>query len=370
MGKCMDSVKGCWANDTLRMVTFAVGIIVCFSMYGMLQEKIMRVCYGGEFVDGVCNGKKFEFELTLVLIYCIWYSIFSKILMYANNRIPFVENLREDKTFVGWYIAVAFCYLSAMVCSTMALRWINYPTQVITKSSKPIPVMILGVFLAQKRYTIQKYFFVLQIVVGVSLFVYKEGKAKPGEENSWLGLALIGMSLLADGVLGGIEDRIRNRTNPSALSIMFALNFWASIILIVSVIATMEIFKFYEFVMEFPEVLMKIVSASLIGSLGQIFIFLMIAGFGSLPCSIATTTRKFFNVLISVFLFGNSLIPRQWIATGIVFTALLADALFGNKKIFRRKGEDVQVVSTTNDFEFTNVKLEEIEKLNQNKEQV
>lgn len=224
-------------------------------------------------------------------------------------------------------------------------------------------------FLAQKRYTIQKYFFVLLIVIGVSLFIYKEGKAKPGEENSWLGLTVIGMSLLADGVLGGIEDRIRNRTNPSALSIMFALNFWAAVILVIAVFATGEIFKFYDFVFEFPEVLMKICSASLIGSLGQIFIFLMIAGFGSLPCSIATTTRKFFNVLISVFLFGNSLIPRQWVATGIVFSALLADTLFGNKKIFRRKGEDVQVVST-NDFEFTNVKLEEIEKLNQNKGEV
>jgi hypothetical protein len=31
---------------------------------------------------------------------------------------------------------------------------------------------------------------------------------------------------------------------------------------------------------------------------------------------------------------------------------------------------DAQVVSTTNDFEFTNVKLEEMEKLNQNKEEV
>lgn len=222
-------------------------------------------------------------------------------------------------------------------------------------------------FLAQKKYTIQKYFFVLLIVIGVCLFVYKEGKANPGEENSSLGLALIAMSLLADGVLGGIEDRIRAKTNPSALRIMFALNFWSSVILLVTVFATMEIFHFYDFVNIHPNVIIKIAGSAFVGSFGQIFIFLMISQFGSLPCSIATTTRKFFNVLISVFFFGNSLIPRQWVATGIVFTALLLDTLFGKKKIFGRKNNDAQIVSTTNDFEFTNVKLEELEKLNENK---
>lgn len=30
-----------------------------------------------------------------------------------------------------------------MVCGTIALRFINYPTQVIAKSSKPIPVMVI-----------------------------------------------------------------------------------------------------------------------------------------------------------------------------------------------------------------------------------
>lgn len=365
MGVPIDPVKSCFTSDAFKQFFYAAGIITCFSIIGIFQEKIMRSCYGGEFVEGVCQGEKFKFELTLVLIYCIWFSIFAQILWHINKYIPFTDPPREDKTFVGWYISIAFCYLSAMVCTTMALRWINYPTQIITKSSKPIPVMILGAILAQKRYTIQKYFFVILIVVGVSLFIYKDKKAKPGEENSILGLVLVAMSLLADGVLGGIEDRVRAKTNPSALNIMFALNFWSSVMLLVAVFATKEIFHFYDFVEKYPEIIMRISVSTLVGSLGQIFIFLMIAGFGALPCSIATTTRKFFNVLISVFWFGNALSKRQWIATVIVFSALLADALFGKKKLFKRKNDDAQVVSTTNDFEFSNVKSEELEKLNE-----
>ncbi|CAG0885461.1 unnamed protein product [Cyprideis torosa] len=61
----------------------------------------------------------------------------------------------------------------------------------------------------------------------------------------------------------------------------------------------------------------------------QLFIFLTVANFGPLPCSIVTTTRKFFTVLGSVIIFGNVLITRQWIGTVLVFTGLFLDALYG-----------------------------------------
>lgn len=44
------------------------------------------------------------------------------------------------------------------------------------KSCKPIPVMILGVLFAQKRYPLSKYLFVFMIVIGVTVFLYKEKK--------------------------------------------------------------------------------------------------------------------------------------------------------------------------------------------------
>lgn len=222
-----------------------------------------------------------------------------------------------------------------MVCGNMALRWVTYPTQVIAKSSKPIPVMLIGVLLAHKRYMIQKYFFVLMIVVGVIMFIYKDNGGKSTEEvaNNHIGLMLIGISLLSDGVLGAIEDRMRAATKPSALNFMFKINLFSAIFLVIGTIATGEIKGFYEFATKYPDVYAKIGSAAVVGSLGQIFIFMMISDFGPLPCSIVTTTRKFFTVLISVIFLGNPLSTQQKIATGIVFGALFADAFWGKKKL-------------------------------------
>lgn len=225
----------------------------------------------------------------------------------------------------------------------MALRWITYPTQVIAKSSKPIPVMLIGVLLANKRYTVQKYFFVLMIVVGVIMFIYKDGKDKDSDANHHIGLMLVGMSLLSDGVLGAIEDRMRAATKPSTFDFMFSINMYSAVFLTIATIATGEISNFYQFAVKYPDVLTKIGSAAVVGSMGQIFIFMMISEFGPLPCSIVTTTRKFFTVLISVFVMGNSLTGRQQIATAVVFAALFADALWGKKQLC---GKPLQPVPT------------------------
>lgn len=83
----------------------------------------------------------------------------------------------KDTTEMGYYATTALTYVSAMLCSNMALGHVSYPTQVVAKSCKPVPVMILGVLLGGRRYPIAKYLFVLMIVVGVALFMYKEQSA-------------------------------------------------------------------------------------------------------------------------------------------------------------------------------------------------
>ena len=48
--------------------------------------------------------------------------------------------------------------------------------KVLGKSVKPIPVMILGVVMARKRYPYVKYLYVMMIVLGVAFFMYKPKK--------------------------------------------------------------------------------------------------------------------------------------------------------------------------------------------------
>lgn len=89
--------------------------------------------------------------------------------------------------------------------------------------------------------------------------------------------------------------------------------------------------EFVQFATRHPELWGHLAMLALCGCLGQLFIFLMVSGFGPLACSVVTTTRKFFTVLCSVILFGNSLMPRQWFGAILVFAGLFADMFYGKK---------------------------------------
>lgn len=207
--------------------------------------------------------------------------------------------------------------------------------------------MILGYLLGRKTYKPQKIVFVLVIVAGVILFVFKDKYDEKDGENPLLGNSLIAFSLLMDGFTGASEDRMRQASRPTALNLMHFVNLWSSGILIIGVIVFGEAPKFIEFVTKFPEILKYLGLAVLVGALGQIFINSMVANFGPLPLSITTTTRKFFSVFLSVILFNNSLTIRQWCAAGVIFGALFIDAVF-NKKL-KKQPEAVEKVEATAD---------------------
>lgn len=243
-----------------------------------------------------------------------------------------VKPEKEDKTHYGFYACSAITYLLAMVSSNMALRWVPYPTQVIGKSAKPIPVMILGVLIGHKRYTIQRYCFVVTIVIGIVLFMMKEGKVNSSvasEQTFGIGEVLLIMSLSMDGLTGAIQDRMRAAHSPTANHMMIAMNAWSTCFVAVAIVLTGEIFEFIAFANRYPNVLLQLALLAITGAVGQLFIFVMVSSFGPLACSVVTTTRKFFTVLFSVIFFGNVLTSRQWFGAFLVFVGLFADAAFG-----------------------------------------
>lgn len=70
----------------------------------------------------------------------------------------------------------------------------------------------------------------------------------------------------------------------------------------------------------------------LCGAVGQLFIFYTIRTFGSLVNTIITTTRKFFNILLSVIWNGNPLLPQQWLAVLLVFLGLAVNTFTKSRR--------------------------------------
>jgi solute carrier family 35 (UDP-galactose transporter), member B1 len=199
------------------------------------------------------------------------------------------------------------------------------------KASKPIPVMILGVLIGRKKYTLRKVILVLFIVGGVMLFMFKESYTEKDGENPLLGNSLIAVSLLMDGLTGATEDRMRSIAKPTAFNFMHYLNLWSMAYHIIGVLVFNEGPKFIDFVIRHPDIIKFFCTTIFVGTLGTVFISSMVANFGALPLSITTTVRKFFSVFLSVIIFHNVLSIRQWCAAAIIFTALFIDGVFSKK---------------------------------------
>lgn len=186
----------------------------------------------------------------------------------------------------------------------------------------------------------QKYLFVLLIVFGVGIFMYQDGKVNKASENTGIGDLLLILSLSMDGLTGAIQERMRAASKPSAQHMMLAMNYWSTVMLAVALILTGEGKEFFSFTLMHPELIGHLASLALAGAIGQLFIFMMVSSFGPLPCSVVTTTRKFFTVLFSVLFFGNALSSRQWLGTLLVFTGLFADMLVGKKSTIDTKKDE------------------------------
>lgn len=312
----------------LKFLTYAAGIGLSYLYFGILQEKITRTKHGPQ-------GEKFTCTMTLVLLQCIFNTLFAKLML------RFLFDQGGDRTKPSYFGICSLSYLIAMVSSNMALQHVSYPTQVVGKSCKPIPIMILGVLLGRKKHPFRKYLFISLIVAGVAMFMYKKDLSLTSTQDSesysmssyltglGIGEILLLLSLTMDGVTGAIQERMKSEYKTKSGHMMFKINLWSCMYLFVATVATGELSKFYEFMGRHPSLYMDIVLFSSLSAIGQLFIFLTVAEFGPLPCSVVTTTRKFFTVLASVFLFGNKLTQTQWAGTTLVFTGLALDAIKG-----------------------------------------
>jgi solute carrier family 35 (UDP-galactose transporter), member B1 len=183
------------------------------------------------------------------------------------------------------------------------------------------------------RYPIQKYLFVLLIVVGVALFIWKDHSSRSADaSNSWMGEILLVLSLSMDGLTGAVQERMRAEHQSKSGHMMLNMNLWSCMFLSVAVLLSGEIWEFMTFVGRHPDIIWQLSTFAVANALGQFFIFLTVAEFGPLPCSIITTTRKFFTVLGSVLFFGNTLLTRQWLGTMFVFAGLFLDGMYGKQQ--------------------------------------
>lgn len=232
-----------------------------------------------------------------------------------------------------------------------SLRHLNYPTMILGKSCKLVPVMLMNFLIYRKRFEMYKYVTVALITIGVSGFMLFEDHGSGNKSssssagNSLWGLGLLLTNLLMDGATNSWQDQLFLKYRLKSQQLMMFMNLFSGLILALSLAfyaflqpATSQLLAAVEFFKEFPSALPDVFAFSLCGALGQLFIFHTLEHFGSLSLVTITVTRKLFTILLSLFWFNHKVNAKQWSCVSLVFLALVMESFIG--KLMKKKVED------------------------------
>eukprot|EP01084_Bolivina_argentea_P195374 335180_1 len=218
-----------------------------------------------------------------------------------------IRNEELTDTPKNQMILLGLSSMGSTYTSVRSLRYVIYPVQVLGKSCKPIPVMLMGVLMG-KRYKLEKFINVFMIVTGVALFVGGAGKGVDGTKeavsrnasDTVLGLFLLFLSLCCDGGTGAYEDKLMSIHHVEAFDLMFHIQFAKVLLSGIAIIVTGQITHFLETV----------------ESTGMVMLFLGLAGAAGLA-------RKILTLLTSIVIYGHEVGYTQGAGLALAISAMI-----------------------------------------------
>ncbi|KAF9191324.1 UDP-galactose transporter [Haplosporangium sp. Z 767] len=320
----------------LKLAACVAGIYSCFLTWGYFQEKVSTTPYGEEAV-------KFKFFIFLNMVQAITASAIA--FLYLKMLRKPLE--MPSRMLLGKYFQVAFFNAIASPFSYAALKHIDYPTMILTKSCKLVPVMFMNVILYRRKFPTYKYVCVALITIGVSGFMllapFDEHKKKGAVNSSLFGMLLVIINLTIDGVTNSTQDQIFHSFKVTGQQMMCFMNLFMSAFMALWLINPFnpELGNALAFCQSHPAIIKDIILFCLCGALGQCFIFYTLEQFGSLSLVTVTVTRKLFTILLSVVAYGHILNISQWLMIGVVFSGIGLEAYVKRSEKLEKMGANL-----------------------------
>ncbi|XP_026869426.2 adenosine 3'-phospho 5'-phosphosulfate transporter 2 isoform X2 [Electrophorus electricus] len=284
-------------NTLTQFFICVAGVFLFYLIYGYLQELIFSI-------EGF---KPFGWYLTLVQFG--FYSIFGLIELQLTQdkrrRIP-------GKT----YMIIAFLTVGTMGLSNTSLGYLNYPTQVIFKCCKLIPVMIGGVFIQGKRYNFADVSAALCMSLGLIWFTLADSKVAPNFNLT--GVILISLALCADAAIGNVQEKamkLHNGSNSEMVLYSYSIGF---VYILLGLLCMGGLAPAVAFCSQHPLTTYGYAFFfSLTGYFGISFVLALIKLFGALVAVTVTTGRKAMTIVLS-FLFFTKPFTFQYVWGGLL----------------------------------------------------
>lgn len=294
------------------------GLQTSYLTWGYMQELIMTTVF--EPTPSVPDGK---FPSAA---FCVFSNRFLAVIVgaiackikhgacFSNNTAPL--------------LSFAPCAMSNTLSSWSqyaSLKYVAFPVQTVFKSSKIIPVMIMGKVIKGTIYPFGQYIEAFLITVGVAIFSLSSKTSDSDNSTQTIGLIFMLMYICCDSFTSQWQHKIYQqygRSNVDQYQMMLSVNSWAISFTVFGLIVTRDIPVVTEFLYANPIAFRYNVITAITSATGQLFIFYTIKEFGPIVFTVMMTTRQLFSITISCIIFGHEISRVAFAGAILVFSVI------------------------------------------------
>ncbi|KAG1649631.1 Adenosine 3'-phospho 5'-phosphosulfate transporter 1 [Nymphon striatum] len=316
-------------QETVSLLFCFLGLQGSYLTWGILQEKIMTKEYSSTSVSEVGKFKDSQF---LVFVNRVLAFLISAIYVTLTTQPRHAAPLYK-------YSFASFSNVMSSWCQYEALKFVSFPSQVLTKASKIIPVMIMGKIVSGKTYNAYEYWTALMISIGMTFFMLGNHQHDDTETvTTFSGVVILAGYMIFDSFTSNWQGKLFSQYRMSSVQMMCGINFFSCLLTVVSLVQQGGFANSFDFVTKYPSFLSDVLVLSVCSACGQLFIFKTISTFGPVTFVIITTVRQVLAIILSCFIYHHSLSELSIMGVSLVFFAVFLRIYFNRKlKVAQKK---------------------------------
>ncbi|XP_075259686.1 adenosine 3'-phospho 5'-phosphosulfate transporter 2-like isoform X2 [Convolutriloba macropyga] len=294
-------------GTTLHFMGMTVLVFITYICYAVLQEALFT------------RKELKPYGWFLTWIQFAFYVLFGLCEFGVSGRVV-------RKIPIKVYFLLAFLTVATMGLSNTSLRYLNYPTQVIFKSCKLIPVMIGGIFMQKKKYKLIDYFAMWLLCAGLIWFSLADSTVQPNFH--FTGIVIISSALVADAIIGNAQELFMKKYSAANTEVVFF-----SYLIGVGYIFVVVVFegKLTEAVQLMDtHTLFQAFLFSMCGYFGVNLVLDLVVTYGALIAVTVTTCRKAVTIVISFLAFSKPFTVQYVFAGFVIFLGIFLNVYSKN----------------------------------------
>ncbi|CAD6238369.1 GSCOCG00008449001-RA-CDS [Cotesia congregata] len=298
-------------NETFLLLYCFSGLQISYLTWGYFQEKIMTQ----EYVNSI--GEKEHFKDSQFLVFV------NRILAFTISGLYLI--IRKQPRHITPLYKYSYCSLSNILsswCQYEALKFVSFPTQVLAKASKIIPVMIMGKLVSRKTYEYYEYVTASLISLGMTLFMLGSTETVNDKVTTISGVILLAGYMVLDSFTSNWQEAVSKEYGPTSIQMMCGVNLFSCLLTATSLLQQSGFTHSLYFLIKFPSFLIDCLLISICSATGQLFLFYTIAQFGAVTFSIIMTIRQGLAILLSCLIYQHQITIFGIIGIFIVFGSI------------------------------------------------